>query len=124
MAHAGDSLPRRRSTPGTPFRLPRWLLACVFALLIPAYTFAAVYDPRPLVTAAVDAGTEADAPAPASVDLVGEHSDCSDDAADHVADTTPPQPVRTADRLRLLVPEAPPRAGTLDTLLRPPSPYR
>lgn len=107
---------------GTPFRFPRWLLACVFALLIPAYTFAAVADPRPLATAAASA--DADDAAPAAVDLAGEHSDCSDDAADHVADTVPPQAVRPADPLRLTVPGTPPRARSLDTLLRPPSARR
>ncbi|MET0351357.1 MAG: hypothetical protein ABW067_16310 [Rhizobacter sp.] len=122
MAHAGSSLHRGRFTAGTAFRFPRWLLACVFALLIPAYTLAAVYDPRPLVSATADAS--ADDAAPAAVDLAGEHSDCSDDASDHVADTTPPQPVRAADRLRLHVREAPPRAATLAPLLRPPSSHR
>lgn len=112
----------RRFSRGTPFRFPRWLLACVFALLIPAYTFAAVADPRPLAAATADA--VAHDSAPAAVDLAGEHSDCSDDAADHVADTVPPQAVRPTDPLRLTVPGTPPRAGSLDTLLRPPSARR
>ncbi|ARN23444.1 hypothetical protein [Piscinibacter gummiphilus] len=117
-----DPAGARRFSRGTPFRFPRWLLACVFALLIPAYTFAAVTDPRPLAAATADA--EADDAAPSAVDLAGEHSDCSDDASDHVADTVPPQAVRPADPLRLTVPGTPPRARSLDTLLRPPSALR